>query len=435
MSFRRDVLGDCWSKNKLSWWLSHQLSKDIITWPCLWDKWSVGVCGLNVLESALQKETYVIVWLEFGCIKRKMGRSYTENMRIKSQEDLSLRLTSNKDLQRIMALLQFPQQNLEDMTMESMISAFVKSVNDKEMRNNLSRLWWMNFDGVQWIEDECCELSLKCLVEYPWISIHSRYDRFFELRCGGGCMICNCCNEWIMCSLLCIIPREKETTQQSLFASKPLGQGLGNGRFSSACITVEPHDALWFCLSKKPIPQPLQNGDMSVLEAFRSIEWFTQVVHCRQDSFACKVFEPGTYYKSVSLIQSILTSQLDLHCTWVMWLKTPPDIMKLLAWLKDIARHKLLKWCSTSSLIVWMHMALCMIDKLQLDIATLSWVITWWVAYSVLWHMDHPTPSDSSVHQHWTQHNTVMCKMLWTSGQLHDSPALMSSAQPQNHWE
>jgi len=69
-----------------------------------------------------------------------MGRSYTENMRIKSQEDLSLRLTSNKDLQRIMALLQFPQQNLEDMTMESMISAFVKSVNDKEMRNNLSRL-------------------------------------------------------------------------------------------------------------------------------------------------------------------------------------------------------------------------------------------------------------------------------------------------------
>jgi len=178
--------------------------------------------GFNVPESTLQKERNVVVGLEFGGIKSKACGDVTENMGIKGREDLSLRSTSNKDLQRMVALPHCLRQNFEDMAVDSTISALVEAVNNKEMGNNLSGLGRTSSEGVQWVDDECCKLSLKCLFEYPWVSIHSGYDRFCEVGYGGGCLIRDCCYEWIMCSSLCIVSREKETTQESLLTSEIL---------------------------------------------------------------------------------------------------------------------------------------------------------------------------------------------------------------------
>src|SRR6267378_458059 len=95
------------------------------------------MCGFNVLESAGQKEMDVVVGLEFGCIKLKACRDFTENMRIKSGEDLRLRSTSNKDVERMVALSHCLRQNLEEVAVDATIIAFIETINDEEKGDRL----------------------------------------------------------------------------------------------------------------------------------------------------------------------------------------------------------------------------------------------------------------------------------------------------------
>jgi hypothetical protein len=49
-------------------------------------------------------------------------------MKIKYREDLNCGLTGNKNLQRVIALLHCLRQNLEKMTVNSTISAFIEAL-------------------------------------------------------------------------------------------------------------------------------------------------------------------------------------------------------------------------------------------------------------------------------------------------------------------